>query len=370
MHTAIVILNWNTEDYLRRFLPGLIESVKGEDAEIIVADNASSDNSIKVMAEYFPDIRTIRLDKNYGFTGGYNKALAQIEADYYVLINTDIEVPAGWLGPLLETMDRNPDIGACAPKLHSMQDRNMFEYAGAAGGYIDRFGFPFCRGRILQMVEKDEGQYDEPLDTLWVSGACLMVRSTVYNMLGGLDDRFFAHMEEIDLCWRMQLAGYKVRIVPQSVVWHIGGGTLPASSPWKLKLNYRNNLLMLQNNLAKTYAARLQSGRDEIADRQKIHAMAKKACRKARSLIFKRMLIDGCAAMAYLLKFNMASFKAVIEAHNEFKESGIRPDINGIETYLKSCGDIKVHGIYSKSIIFQAFIHGRKIFRNIDWNNL
>ena len=265
MKTAIVILNWNTEGFLKEFLPGLLRSVEDEaGAEIIVADNGSTDGSLDVMRKEFPQVRTIAFRQNYGFTGGYNRAFREIYGthgavsedapEYFLLINSDIEVTDGWLRPLTGWMDSHPDCGACAPKLHSWQERDMFEYAGAAGGYIDCYGYPFCRGRILKKVEEDHGQYDSPTDVFWATGACLMVRSSVFERLGGLDERFFAHMEEIDLCWRMQLEGWKVTVVPESVVYHVGGGTLPASSPFKLFLNYRNNLMMLEKNLAKTYA--------------------------------------------------------------------------------------------------------------------
>ena len=262
MKTAVVILNWNTKGYLKKFVPGILHSLEGTDAELVVADSASTDGSMEMMAEKFPEVRRITLDKNYGFTGGYNRALSMIEAEYYVLINSDIEVQDGWIQPLTETLDRSPEVGACAPKLHSWYERDMFEYAGAAGGYLDSFGFPLCRGRIMNMVEKDEGQYDSPADVFWATGACLMIRSSLFRELGGLDDRFFAHMEEIDLCWRLQLNGYRIRIVPESTVYHLGGGTLPQTSPWKLKLNYRNNLLMLENNLARTIA--LQGLSDKV----------------------------------------------------------------------------------------------------------
>ena len=296
MQTAVVILNWNTKDFLRKFLPGLVASIRGLDAEVIVADNASTDGSLEVLREEFPQVRRIELDRNYGFTGGYNRALAQVDAEYFVLINSDIEVGEGWLQPLTEWMEAHPRCGACGPKLLSYQDRDSFEYAGAAGGYLDRYGFPFCRGRVLGKVEKDHGQYDSPEDVFWISGACLMVRSALWNRLGGLDERFFAHMEEIDLCWRMQLEGYDITSVPASRVWHVGGGTLPQGSPFKLKLNFRNSLLMLENNLPRT--------------------IGKGA---ARRRIFVRKVLDGCAAAVYLLTFRFADFKAVWEAHQEYR---------------------------------------------------
>ena len=297
MKTAVVILNYNTRNYLEQFLPGLLASCEGLDAQVIVADNASADSSANFMQSHFPEVPLIVLEKNYGFTGGYNRALQMIEADYYVLINSDIEVPKGWLGPLVEWMDSHPECGACGPKLLSWHQRDTFEYAGAAGGLLDRYGYPFCRGRIMQKVEKDHGQYDQPADVLWCSGACLMVRSSVWKALGGLDDRFFAHMEEIDLCWRMQLRGWKVTMVPSSYVYHIGGGTLPNESPFKLRLNYRNNLLMLENNLPSTLGSRFTT----------------------RIRIFTRMCLDGLSALVYLLKGKWSFFRAVIQAHLEYR---------------------------------------------------
>ena len=297
MKTAVVILNYNTRNYLEQFLPGLVASCQGLDAQVIVADNASADSSVELMKSQFPEVPLIVLEKNYGFTGGYNRALQMIEADYYVLINSDIEVPQGWLQPLVEWMDSHPDCGACGPKLLSWHQRDTFEYAGAAGGLLDRYGYPFCRGRIMQKVEKDHGQYDQPADVLWCSGACLMVRSSVWKDLGGLDDRFFAHMEEIDLCWRMQLRGWKVTMVPASFVYHIGGGTLPNESPFKLRLNFRNNLLLLENNLPSTLQSRF----------------------KTRIRIFTRMCLDALSALVYLLKGKWSFFRAVVQAHLEYR---------------------------------------------------
>ncbi len=316
MKTAVVILNWNTKDFLEKFLPPLIESTEGLDAEVIVADSASTDASMEMMSEKFPKIRQIRLEKNYGFTGGYNRSLALVEAEYYVLINSDIEVPKNWLSPLVEWMDTHPECGACGPKLHSWYDRDMFEYAGAAGGYLDRYGYPFCRGRVMSKIEKDTGQYDTPANVLWVSGACLMVRSSIWKSLGGLDDRFFAHMEEIDLCWRIQLSGFKVTVVPSSVVYHIGGGTLPKKSPYKLFLNYRNNLLMLENNLPKTIGRK-----------------------RARRRILTRMILDGMSGIVYLITGKWESFKAVVKAHREYRKLRRRTDedahanIDGLVNY-------------------------------------
>ena len=317
--TAVVILNYNTADYLQRFLPGLIASCEGLDAQVVVADNASQDGSVALMQERFPEVPLIILDRNYGFTGGYNRALAQVEADYFVLINSDIEVPKDWLKPLAGWMESHPECGACGPKLISYAQRDTFEYAGAAGGLLDKYGYPFCRGRVLQKVEKDIGQYDEPANVLWCSGACLMVRASLWKELGGLDERFFAHMEEIDLCWRMQLRGWKVTMVPQSFVYHIGGGTLPNESPFKLRLNFRNNLLLLENNLPATFMAG-DPGAEPGMRGSEPGLREKKARRKARQRIFARMCLDGMSAFVYLVTKRYNFYQAVVQAHKEYRQ--------------------------------------------------
>ena len=358
MKTAVVILNWNTEDFLRKFLPGLLHSVsKIKDAEVIVADNDSSDDSMMVMKEVFPQVRTIQFERNFGFTGGYNKAFEEIDCEYFVLINSDIEVTENWLEPLVTWMDSHPDCGACAPKLHSWQEREKFEYAGAAGGYLDKFGYPFCRGRVMKRLETDRGQYDSPKDVFWATGACLMVRSSVYRRLGGLDHRFFAHMEEIDLCWRMQLEGWKVTVMPESVVYHLGGGTLPASSPFKLFLNYRNNLLMLDNNLAKTFAL------EEYRKGRTFKKAAVKGCRKAARRILARRCLDWMSASVYALTFNFAAVKAVYKAHKEYRKLTSRTDSNEVKLYLQNwCTEAGVEGFYSRWIILQSLLKGEEIF--------
>ena len=352
MKTAVVILNWNTKDFLERFLPGLLDSVRGEDACVIVADSASTDGSMEMMHERFPEVRTIILDQNYGFTGGYNRALAQVDAEYYVLINSDIEVTPGWLRPLTEWMDAHPDCGACGPKLRSWQDRGRFEYAGAAGGRIDRWGYPFCRGRILSRTEEDKGQYDSPSDVFWATGACLMTRSELWRKLGGLDDRFFAHMEEIDYCWRLQLEGWRVCCVPASVVYHVGGGTLPKSSPWKLKLNYRNNLLMLDNNLARTYAAGGEA--------------PKKALAHAHRTIFWRKCLDGLSAAVYLLTGKFKSFKAVWEAHREAGRLRTRTDAQALAHWREAHPDAHLAGLYPGSVVLASLLKGKRVFDYIE----
>lgn len=333
---AIVILNWNGEKFLKKYLPALVANTPHSfgnegsgSVSIVVADNCSSDNSISWLQENHPRIRTIVLDKNYGFTGGYNRALAQVEAEYFILLNSDILVPRNWLQPLISFMDTHPQVGICQPKMLSEarhqqlsveetgkedltglfrtnlsgEKYETFEYAGACGGYIDVLGFPFCRGRVLSSVEEDRGQYDSAAQCFWASGACMVVRSSVWRELGGLDEGFFAHMEEIDFCWRAQLAGHQVWCVPQSHVFHVGGGTLPNNSPRKLFLNYRNNLLMLYKNLP------FKEGWEAFG--------LKKINRNL--YIFIRMCVDGLTGMAYLLQFKWSFFTAVIKAHNAFR---------------------------------------------------
>mgnify|MGYP003302771222 CR=1 FL=1 len=323
-------MNWNTKGFLEEFLPGLVSSVgKVDGAEVIVADNASTDGSMEMMAEKFPEVRTLVFEKNLGFTGGYNRAFKEIcncpEApEYFLLINSDIEVPQGWLQPLVDWMDAHPDCGACAPKLHSWQERDMFEYAGAAGGYLDRFGYPFCRGRVLKRLEKDSGQYDSPADVLWATGACLMVRSSVYRKLGGLDERFFAHMEEIDLCWRMQLQGRKVRVIPRSAVFHLGGGTLATDSPRKIYLNHRNNLMML-------------------------FKCASPAQRLLVAVV--RPFTDLLAALSYLAQGRGAAFLAVFRAWRDFLKAHPRLSLRRRE--IRSGVKKNPVGIYRGSILLR-----------------
>lgn len=367
MKTAVVILNWNTEGFLKKFLPSLLHSVKNvEGAEVIVADNDSTDGSMVLMEELFPEVRTIVFDNNCGFTGGYNRAFKQIEAEYYLLINSDIEVSDGWLEPLVKWMDSHPECGACAPKLHSWYKRDRFEYAGAAGGYIDRYGYPFCRGRIMNHLEQDMGQYDnESTEVFWASGACLMVRSSVYNMLNGLDSRFFAHMEEIDLCWRMQLAGYSVCIVPESTVYHVGGGTLPSTSPFKLFLNFRNNLLMLENNLARTYALKRYREMD-VYDSSSARKAAIKGMKDAQRIMQMRTVMDAMSAAVYLMTFRFNSFKSVRKAHKDFRRLSRQSDAESIAKFITTHKDSTVKGIYDKWIIFQSFRKRRMTCKDIN----
>ncbi|MBO5787829.1 MAG: glycosyltransferase family 2 protein [Bacteroidaceae bacterium] len=244
---AVVILNYNGEEMLGRFLPSVVENSPG--ADIIVADNASTDGSVAFVKDNFPSVKIVLLDRNYGFAGGYNRALEKVAADYVLLLNSDVEVTPGWLEPLVALLDADSSIVACQPKILDFKRKTHFEYAGAAGGFIDRYGYPYCRGRLFDTVEEDKGQYDVPCDIFWATGAALLVRAAAYRAAGGLDECFFAHMEEIDLCWRLRSRGYRIVCEPRSVVYHVGGATLSAGNPKKTYLNFRNNLLMLYKNL-------------------------------------------------------------------------------------------------------------------------
>lgn len=359
MKTAVVILNWNGRKFLEEFIPGVLRSL-GPEAQLIVADNASTDGSVELLREKFPDVPTMLFSRNRGFTGGYNRALMELDAEYFVLLNSDIDVPEHWLEPLEEWMDTHPDCGICSPKLHSFMERETFEYAGAAGGYIDRFGYPYCRGRVLKRVETDHGQYDTPEDVFWVSGACLMIRADLYRKLGGLDERFFAHMEEIDLCWRAQLAGYKVTVVPYSTVYHVGGGSLPNDSPKKLYLNYRNNLLMLRKNLARTVA--LKAFRNGKGKKES----AAKGLRKADRTVFIRMVLDGMSCLVYMFAFKWKYVQAVIKAHGDFRKFKVRESETDVLSYLKQYGKKGyVTGWSEQWIIPLALIYGKDIFRKL-----
>jgi GT2 family glycosyltransferase len=288
---AVVILNYNGASMLEKFLPSVVAC--SPEADVIVADNASNDNSVDLLVDKFPSVPIIRLDRNYGFADGYNKALAQVEAEYYMLLNSDVEVTEGWLSPLLSFMEANSNVVACQPKLLDYKNKAFFEYAGAAGGFIDRYGYPYCRGRIFDTIEKDLGQYDADVPLLWATGACLVVRLPIYKEVGGLDGRFFAHMEEIDLCWRLRLRGHEVRSVASSVVYHVGGATLNAGHPRKTFLNFRNNLLMLYKNLPEG---------------------------ELRKVLFVRALLDYVAAAMFLLKGEWGNVKAVFRARKEYRK--------------------------------------------------
>ena len=286
----VVILNWNGAQHLAKFLPSVVANTP-DWAGIVVADNGSTDDSTALLERDFPTVEVLRLDRNYGFAEGYNRAVAQIEADILVLLNSDVETPAGWLEPLVRTLDEMPDVAAVAPKLLSSCEKTRFEYAGAAGGFIDWLGYPFCRGRVMQRIETDRGQYDDARDIFWASGAAFCCRASAFREAGGFDADFFAHMEEIDLCWRLQIAGWRIRIEPRSVVYHLGGGTLPAASPSKIFYNHRNNLMML-------------------------YKCATPVQRCAVAVV--RPLLDLAAAASYLAGGSRGGFCAVFRAWREF----------------------------------------------------
>lgn len=326
---AIVILNWNGVKMMRRFLPGIL---RHSIAPVYVADNASTDESLAFLASDYPQVRTIILDRNYGFAEGYNKALSKIEAEYYVLLNSDVEITDDWLSPMLDFMEQHPTVAACQPKILSQQNHAMFEYAGASGGFIDSLGYPYCRGRIFNTLEKDDGQYDTALPVFWATGAAMMVRSSVYREVGGLDGRFFAHMEEIDFCWRLRSRGYGVMCVPSSYVYHVGGGTLPQKNPRKTFLNFRNNLLMLYKNLP---------------DEQLQHVM------------LLRAMLDFIAALQFLLKGEIDSCVAVFKAHYAFfrmRKSFVRSRYeNQRQSVLRSIPEQ-----WPQSILWEYYVKGKK----------
>ena len=332
--TAVVILNWNGEAMLRQFLPSVIACSRLEGTEIYVADNASTDASCEVVEKEFPSVHLIRLDKNYGFADGYNYALQKIDAEYAVLLNSDVEVTEGWLQPMVDYLDTHPETVACQPKIRAYRHRNLFEYAGASGGFIDRYGYPFCRGRVFESVEEDKGQHDEVIPVFWATGAALMIRLDVYRNVGGLDGRFFAHMEEIDLCWRLRSRGYQLVCIPSSTVYHVGGATLKKENPRKTFLNFRNNLLMLYKNLPE----------EELKPVMRV-----------------RTFLDYCAAAVWVLKGDFANAKAVWNARREFFR--IRSQFtadrqqNLAHTVLKTIPER-----YSFSLVWQAKVKGRKTF--------
>ena len=330
---AIVILNWNGRKMLEQYLSGVVACLQYE-AAVYVADNHSTDNSMAFLAEQFPEVRTITLDQNYGFAGGYNKALKQVEAEYYVLLNSDVEVTRNWLSPLVKYMDEHQEVAACQPKLLSYVDKGKFEYAGAAGGFIDRYGYPFCRGRLFETVEADNGQYDQVEQVLWATGACLFIRSTDYWNVGGLDERFFAHNEEIDLCWRLNILGRQIVCLPDSVVYHLGGGTLPKGNPMKTFLNFRNNLTMLYKCLPDS---------------------------ELRHVMRWRWFLDYlAAAKMLLLEMNLGEFKAVFKARREFKKwrHQFEADRKRIQASRKA------PAVERKpfSLLWQYYVKGRKRF--------
>ncbi len=331
---AIVILNWNGQKMLAKYLPNVVEYSR-QDAEVWVADNCSSDQSMHLLETQFPQVKTVVLEQNFGFAEGYNRALKKIEAEYYVLLNSDVEVSHHWLTPLIEFMDSHQQVAACQPKLLAEYDKDMFEYAGACGGFIDKYGYPFCRGRIFDTVERDNGQYDYQQEILWATGACMMIRSKDYWEAGGLDGRFFAHNEEIDLCWRLRLMGRKIYCIPESEVYHVGGGTLPKSNPMKTYLNFRNNLTMLYKNLSD---------------------------KELKQVMRVRWFLDYLAAFEKLfLKRNWGDFEAIFKARKAFK--AWRKDFDEDRRKIQASRvEESIPQVFDCSILWLYYAKGKKLF--------
>lgn len=336
---SIVILNWNGSHHLRRFLPSVVKYAQYDWVEIVVADNCSTDDSHNVIHQEFQRVKYIQLDRNYGFAQGYNLALKDNHAEYLLLLNSDVEATENWLDPLIEMMDANPLIGACQPKIMQLDQSDKFEYAGASGGFIDRFGFPFCRGRMVDVQEEDIGQYDDPISVFWASGAAILVRGSLWHEFGGFDSDFWAHMEEIDLCWRMKNRGYKIAICPASKVFHLGGGSLSYGSPQKIFLNFRNNLFLLYKNLPKG---------------------------KLFKTLFIRMILDGVAAIQFLVTGQLKAFFKVLEAHLDFYKSIKKLKLKRKVLLLKVTTSNHPE-VYKGSLIFDFFIARKKKFSELNF---
>jgi GT2 family glycosyltransferase len=340
MKVSVVILNWNGKSLMREYLPNVVKyTLVAPDVELVVADNGSVDGSLEFLAAEFPQIRRIDLGHNHGFAEGYNLALAQVDAEYVVLLNSDVEVTAGWLPTLLEFMDANPEVAACQPKIRSLREPEFFEHAGAAGGYMDFLGYPFCRGRLLSAVEKDLGQYDTPADIFWATGACLCIRSEDYRAVGGLDARFFAHMEEIDLCWRLRSRGRRIVCLPASTVYHLGGATLNKENPRKTFLNYRNNLLMLYKNTSR---------------------------RRFVFVFVFRFFFDYLSGLVFLLSGKHGDALAVVRARLAFWK--MQPAFRHQRMENRRLTTVNpIPEVYRGSILLHYYFGGKRNFRDFDW---
>ncbi len=337
MKVAVVILNWNGKAFLEKFLPSVI-ACNNSYSEIIVADNHSTDDSIAFLKGHYPQIRIIQNQENGGFAKGYNDALKHVDAEYYVLLNSDVEVTPNWIDGVIDLMDKDTSIAACQPKIKMFDNKQLFEYAGAAGGFIDKYGYPFCRGRILEVLEEDKGQYNDEREVFWATGACLFVRANCFNEVSGFDEDFFAHMEEIDLCWRLKNHGYKIMYSPYSTVFHVGGGTLNKTSPKKTYLNFRNNLILLCKNHPPHYFF---------------------------LKLFFRMILDGIAGVKFLFSGQFNHFVAIIKAHFSFY--GTLGTTLAKRRQLKQ--SIKIYttsAVYRHSIIADFYLRGKKTFTEID----
>ncbi len=334
---SIVILNWNGKALLEKFLPSVIENSPSDWAEIIVADNGSTDDSIVMLQNKFPTVRLILLDTNYGFAEGYNRALQLIDTPYAVLLNSDVEVTPNWLEAPISLLDTDLSLTCVQPKILAEQNKGFFEYAGASGGYLDKYGYPFCRGRILHVVEKDFGQYDESTDILWASGACLFIRTNIYKQEGGLDATFFAHQEEIDMCWRLRCRGYRIVCTPQSVVYHVGGATLHVESPHKTFLNFRNNLLMLYKNLPEN---------------------------ELKKILFIRFWLDYIAAFKFLITGHPRNANAVYKARKDFRKLKA-PYLSIRHENLKKTTLPFIPELFKSSILLNFYFRGKKRFSDL-----
>lgn len=332
MRTAVVILNWNGSNFLKKFLPSVLEHNQ-PDVRVIVADNASHDDSVEMLKRDFPQVEIIQNKSNGGFAKGYNDALALVDCEYYILLNSDIEVTKGWIEPIIRLMDSDPSIAACQPVIRSFHEPENFEYAGAAGGFIDEFGYPFCRGRLFTDLEKDNGQYNDTREVFWATGACLFVRAELFRKYGGFDEDFFAHMEEIDFCWRLKHHGYKIMVCADSKVFHVGGGTLPKKSSFKTYLNMRNNITLLYKNLP--------------SDR-------------LFTVFFIRLILDGVAAFKFLVDGGIADFWSVVRAHMSFyRHFGKHKHKRQLIQHKQ------VSQVYLGNIVFDYFLRGKKKFSQL-----
>ncbi len=336
---AIVILNWNGKKYLETFLQSVIQYSNSTDNKVFVVDNNSSDGSVEYVRSHFPEVEIIQFQVNYGFAKGYALSLPKINAKYYLLLNSDVEVSENWLDPMIHMLEKDPKIAAAMPKIKSYTRKNYFEYAGAGGGFIDKYGYPFCQGRILSEIEKDTGQYNEGREIFWASGACMFLRSEAYSKTGGLDGDFFAHMEEIDLCWRLKRLGYKIYYCPESQVYHVGGGTLPNDNSRKLYYNYRNNLYLLFKNL----------GRIQLL-----------------TIMVPRLLLDCISLSLYLFQGKFSFSMSVIRAHIRFYINLPRL-VNKRRIFNKIIGKNTVDQTYNKSIVMSFFLKGKKHFTDLEF---
>ena len=331
---AVVILNWNGKNFLQQFLPSVIKN-SNEHTEIIVADNASTDDSISFLKEFYPAVKIILLEKNYGFAKGYNEALKKVDSDYFVLLNSDAEVSEGWIEPMVKLLESDSSIAACQPKVLSYQEKNVFDYAGAAGGWLDKFGYPFAKGRVFDYCEEDKGQYDQQEPIFWASGAAMFIRAAAFHEVNGFDEYFFAHQEEIDLCWRLQLAGYQVYSCPASKIYHVGGGTLPKGNSRKTYLNFRNNLVMISKNMP--------------------------LMQKIWKIPF-RIILNAISACKGLLSGDAGYFFAIARAHRGFIKWLLFEPKNKWSSKNKSG---KLNGYYTKNLVWQHFVKKKKYFKEI-----